>query len=292
MKMLHRLIGEQIELVWKPGVLKERVKIDPTQLDQVLANLSVNARDAIAGVGSLTLETDEVTLDAAYCERHPGYVPGRYVVLTVSDTGSGMTPEVQSHLFEPFFTTKPLGKGTGLGLATVYGIVKQNEGFINVYSEPGQGTSFRIYFPAVAAEAEHGARPNAGAEPDRGGTETILVVEDEETILQVSTLILEGLGYRVLGAGTPGEAARLAESNQGAIDLLITDVIMPKMNGKELSRRLSALYPGMKCLYMSGYTAEAISSRGLLEEGVHFLSKPFTTEQLAAKVRQVLDGKA
>ena len=291
MKMLQRLIGEDIVLVWKPGARQGRVKIDPTQLDQVLANLAVNARDAIDGVGTLSLETGEVTLDAEYCEKNVGFVPGRYQVLTVNDTGSGMSPEVQAHLFEPFFTTKPMGKGTGLGMATVYGIVKQNEGFINVYSEPGHGTSIRIYLPAVATEIAPKAGIASSEESLHGGTETILIVEDEAAILDVTRLILEQLGYHVLVAGTPGEATRQVEAHQEAIDLLVTDVIMPQVNGPELARRLTALHGEMKCLFVSGYTADAIGRRGLLEEGVHFLSKPFTAEQLAGKIRDVLDER-
>ena len=291
-KMLRRLIGEDIELVWKPGAVDGRLKIDPMQLDQVLANLAVNARDAIDGVGSLTLETGEVVLDAAYCALHPGFLPGRFLLLTVSDTGSGMSLEVQAHLFEPFFTTKPIGKGTGLGLATVYGIVKQNAGFINVYSEQGHGTTFRVYLPSTTAEtAATGDRALSAGESASRGTETILLVEDEEAILQVSQLILDELGYRVLTAGTPAEAERQAESHKGSIDLLVTDVILPQMNGKELSRRLSELHPRMKCLFMSGYTADVISQRGLLDEGVHFLSKPFTTTQLAEKIREALNAR-
>jgi two-component system, cell cycle sensor histidine kinase and response regulator CckA len=292
MKLLHRLIGEEVDLVWKPGELRMNVRIDPTQLDQVLANLAVNARDAIAGIGTLALQTEDVTLDESYPDAHPGFLSGRYAVLTVSDTGSGMTAEVRSHLFEPFFTTKPLGKGTGLGLATVYGIVKQNGGFINVYSEPGHGTSFRIYLPAAPISADAAPVVGEPTSPSPKGTETILLVEDEQAILQVSTLLLEGLGYHVLAAASPAEATAIAESHAGIVDLLVTDVIMPQMNGRELSRRLMTLHPGLKCIFMSGYTADAISQHGLLEPGVHFLSKPFTTEQLAAKIRQVLEWNA
>jgi PAS domain S-box-containing protein len=290
MKMLQRLIGEDIEIVWKPGVLAGKVKIDPTQLDQVLANLAVNARDAIGGVGSLVLETSDVTLDKAYSETHVGFVPGRYLLLTVTDTGSGMSAEVQSHLFEPFYTTKSVGKGTGLGLATVYGIVKQNEGFISVYSEPGNGTSFRIYLRSVSADIDQKAAKETSEESFPGGGETILIVEDEEAILQVSRMLLEQMGYHVLTAGTPGEAIHHAESHQGTIHLLITDVIMPRMNGPELSRALFARRADMKCLFISGYTADAIGRRGILDDGAHFLSKPFTNRQLAEKVREVLDS--
>src|SRR5208283_1946125 len=201
--------------------------------------------------------------------------PGRHEVLIVSDTGAGMSQEVQAHIFEPFFTTKPVGQGMGLGLATVYGIVKQNDGFINVYSEPGYGTSFRISFPHVADEKSMQA--SAPSESSRGGSETILFVEDEQGVLEVSKVILESFGYRVLTAGTPGEAISQAEHNAGSIDILITDVIMPQMNGRDLSRRLLSVNPRMKCLFISGYTADVIGNKGLLDEGVHFLSKPFTT---------------
>ncbi len=238
-------------------------------------------------MGTLTLETTEVILDESYGATHAGSMPGRYLVLNVSDTGSGMSREVQSHLFEPFFTTKPVGQGTGLGLATVYGIITQNEGFINVYSEPGHGTSFRIYFPFVGEESGEEISSPQTAVP-RGGSETVLLVEDETGILDVSKLILESFGYRVLTASAPDEALQLAESHPGAIDVLVTDVIMPQMNGRDLSRRLLSLHPRMKCLFISGYTADVIGHQGLLDQGVHFLSKPFAIPDLAAKIREVL----
>jgi CheY-like chemotaxis protein len=287
--MLQRLIGEDIDFVWMPGRDLWKVKIDPSQLDQVLANLAVNARDAIGGVGKLVVETENVTFDEAYCATQVGFVPGEYILLAVSDNGCGMDKDTQSHLFEPFFTTKEVGKGTGLGLATVYGIVKQNNGFINVYSEPGEGTTFRVYLPrserVPAADAEE-----VEVVTFRGGTERVLVVEDEVAILELALESLEELGYTVLAAGTPEEAIRRSEEQAGPIQLLITDVVMPQMNGRQLSERLRAARPDLKCLYMSGYTADVIAHRGVLEEGVSFISKPFSLTTLAEKVREVLDG--
>jgi two-component system cell cycle sensor histidine kinase/response regulator CckA len=290
-RMLQRLIGEDIEIVWKPGKMNAHVKIDPTQLDQILANVSVNARDAIGGVGTLTIETEEVRVDETFCEMHVDCKPGNYVRLTVGDTGAGMSPEVQSHIFEPFYTTKPVGQGTGLGLATVYGIIRQNDGFVDVYSVLGHGTSFRFYFPAAGSAAEVTEADQPAASP-QGGRETILLVEDEAAILKISKLILERLGYHVVSAGSPAEALKKAGEYNTTIDLLVTDVVMPQMNGRELARRISALHPHANCLFVSGYTTDVTGSRGMLDEGVHFLSKPFTTAQLAAKIREVLDGSA
>ncbi len=289
LKMLRRLIGEDIDLAWLPGSRVWPVFLDPSQLDQILVNLCVNARDAIADVGKVTIETGTKTFDDAYCAAHAEFVPGDYVLLSVSDDGCGMDKKTQELLFEPFFTTKKVGKGTGLGLATVFGIVRQNEGFINVYSEPGQGTTFRIYLPRhhVAAEPD---RPKATARPDARGDETVLLVEDEPSILRMTTKMLERLGYRVLKAGTPQEALRLAETHAGGIDLLMTDVVMPTMNGRELSGRLQGFCPNLKVLFMSGYTANVIAHHGVLDEGVQFIQKPFSKPDLAAKVREVLDA--
>jgi PAS domain S-box-containing protein len=287
-KMIQRLIGEDISLAWMPGHDLWKVKIDPAQLDQILANLAVNARDAIGGVGKLTIETANVSLDEAYCAAHVGFVPGEYSLLAVSDDGCGMDKETLSHLFEPFFTTKEQGKGTGLGLATVYGIVKQNNGFITVYSEPGEGTTFRVYLPRAEGAPGADAQDMEALTP-RGGTETVLVVEDEAAILQMAQLSLQQLGYTVLTASSPEEGLRRSEEHAGPIQLLITDVVMPQMNGRQLAERLSAVRPQLKCLYMSGYTADVIAHRGVLEEGVSFISKPFSLTTLAAKVREVLD---
>ena len=288
LKMLLRLIGEDIDLVWMPGAGLWPVKIDPSQIDQLLANLCVNARDAIAGVGKVTIETEKTAFDEAYCTIHSGFICGEYVMLAVSDDGCGMNKDVIDHLFEPFFTTKEVGKGTGLGLATVYGIVKQNEGFINVYSEPGKGSTFKIYLPRFAGEALE-RRAASAVEMPRGSGETVLLVEDEAVILTLGQEILEELGYRVLTAGTPGEALRQAKAHAAEIQLLITDVVMPEMNGRDLAKLIRDLKPGLKCLFTSGYTADVIAHRGVLEEGVHFMHKPFSMKDLASKVRETLE---
>jgi PAS domain S-box-containing protein len=286
LKMLHRLIGEDIEMTWIPGEKVWPVKIDPAQVDQILANLCVNARDAITNVGRVTIETGNTVFDEAYCRVHAHFEPGKYVMLAVSDTGCGMDAETMSHLFEPFFTTKEQGKGTGLGLATVYGVVKQNKCFINVYSEPGQGTTVKMYLPRHAVKAET-MQPRL--QTVERGSETILLVEDEPAILKMTTIMLERLGYTVLPAPTPGEAIRLATENAGDIHLLLTDVVMPEMNGRDLAKNLLSLYPDLKRLFMSGYTANVIAHHGVLDEGVQFIQKPFSTQKLASKVREVLD---
>ncbi len=289
LKMLRRLIGEDIDLLWEPCRELWPVKTDPTQIDQILANLCVNARDAISGVGKVTIETDCVSFDEAYCREHTGFVPGEYVLLAVSDDGMGMDKEVLEHLFEPFFTTKEVGMGTGLGLATVYGIVKQNDGFINVYSEPGMGTIFKIYFPRTHEDVSE-VQFLQTEKQDLKGTETVLLVEDEESILALAKTILEWHGYTVLPAHDPTTALSLAQSHQDRIDLLITDVVMPGMNGRELNEKLVACNPALKCIFMSGYTANVIAHHGILDEGIHFLAKPFTVSALAEKVREVLDS--
>ena len=288
--MLRRLIGENIHLVWQPGQGLWPVKMDPSQIDQILANLCVNARDAISGVGTVTIQTGRKTLDQVYCDRHPGFVPGEYVQLSVADDGAGMDQETQKNLFEPFFTTKELGKGTGLGLATVYGIVKQNNGFINVYSEPGMGAVFRIYLPRhIATDRESVPEKQDPVTPVPAGSETVLLVEDEPSILEVTKLMLESLGYEVLSADTPGRAVTLAETHE-AIHLVLTDVVMPEMNGRDLAGRLCVMHPNLKCLFMSGYTADVIAHHEVLDKGVHFLQKPFSKEELAARVRSALDS--
>ncbi len=257
-------------------------------MDQILANLVVNARDAISGVGAITLRTENVVIDDSYVAETPEFIPGEYLLLTVSDTGAGMSPEVRENIFEPFFTTKELGKGTGLGLSTVYGIVKQNEGFIYVASEPGKGTTFKIYLPRFEAETAQVLPDEVAGKPPTG-TETILVVEDDESILNLSKMILENLGYTVLAAQTPVHAINLVQEHSGELHLLITDVVMPEMNGRALAEQLGAIRANLKCLYMSGYTADVIAHRGILDEGVNFIQKPFGSDGLAAKVRQVLD---
>jgi len=288
LKMLRRLIGENIDLIWLPNEEIWPVRIDPSQLAQILANLSVNARDAIADVGKLIIETGKTTFDEAYCADHSGFVPGDFVQLTVSDNGCGINQETLQNVFEPFYTTKDVGKGTGLGLATVYGIVKQNDGFINAYSEPDQGTIFRIYLPRYLAETEILEKKTSDTiNPD--GAETILLVEDEPSILRMTRMMLERMGYKVLGAGTPGGAIALAREYAGQIHLLMTDVVMPEMNGRDLAGNLLVLYPDLKRLFMSGYTANLIAQHGLLAEGVNFIQKPFSREQLGKKVRDALD---
>jgi len=290
LKMLRRLIGEDIDLAWfpKPGLWP--VMADPSQIDQILANLCVNARDAIAGAGKVTIETGMITFDEAYCSEHAGFVPGNYTMLAVSDNGCGMPPEVLSHLFEPFFTTKEVGKGTGLGLATVYGIVKQNNGFINVYSEPERGTTVNIYLPRHVGKAETITVPNLSAIP-RGHGETVLLVEDDPAILLLAETMLTGLGYKVLEASVPNLALQLAKEHLGTINLLMTDVVMPEMNGRDLARQVQALDPEIKVLFMSGYTADTVAHHGVLDEGVRFLQKPFSIKDVAHKIRQALDEK-
>jgi len=287
LKMLRRLLGEDIRLVFRPGEGLKPIRMDPSQLDQILANLCVNARDAIADVGKIIIETDMVTFDKTYCDDHAGFSPGDFVLLAVSDDGCGMDRETREKGFEPFFTTKGIGNGTGLGLSTVYGIVKQNEGFINVYSEPGVGTTFKIYlqFREGGAVENRKVRP---AKHPKGHGETILVVEDEIAILNMVRIMLEWLGYTVLTAGAPDEAIRLAEAHAGEIHLLLTDVVMPEMNGRELAERLMVIKPDLKLLFMSGYTADAISYRGVLDEEMCFIKKPFSRSDLAEKVRVAL----
>ncbi len=288
--MLKRLIGEGVGLQWQPENDLWPVKVDPSQIDQILANLCVNARDSIADVGEISIEAGNSVVDEGYCALNLGFVPGEFVRLTVSDNGCGMDKKTRAHIFEPFFTTKAVGEGTGLGLSTVYGAVKQNNGFVNVYSEPGLGTTFTIYLPRYVGEVAQ-ARPSAAGELAQRGQEVILLVEDELSILKVTTMLLTRQGYAVIAANTPGEAIKLAGEYVDEISLLMTDVVMPEMNGRELSKKLLACNPNLKCLYMSGYTADVIAHHGVLDEGVHFIQKPFTMTDLAAKVRGVLDSK-
>jgi CheY-like chemotaxis protein len=287
--MLARLIGEDIELIWAPSPEAGRVRIDPSQVDQVLTNLAANARDAITGVGRVTVRTSRAVLERAELARHEGAMPGPYVVLEVTDTGSGMDPVTASHLFEPFFTTKPVGQGTGLGLATVYGIVKQNDGCVEVDSELGRGTTVRIFLPGVEADVTGGATDMAAGLP-QSGHETVLLVEDESAVLRLSKIVLERFGYKVLTAGTPSEALHVFQTHEGLVHLLVTDVVMPEMNGRELAARLRESRPELKALFVSGYSASALAPRGVLDEGVHFLQKPFSLEDLASSVRQALDA--
>ena len=287
LKMLRRLIGEDIDLAWQPAPELWPVKMDPSQVDQILANLCVNARDAIEDVGKVTIETDAVTIDAAYCTDHPEFKPGDFVVLAVSDDGAGMDQETLGSIFEPFFTTKSVGRGTGLGLATVYGIVRQNEGFINVYSEPGEGTSLRIYLPRHAGDMAAQQPPTVETAVEGHG-ETVLVVEDDPAILKLTARILKPLNYTVLEACSPGKAIEMAQACGEAIHLLVTDVVMPDMNGRELSEALTRTHPNLKTLFMSGYTADVIAHRGVLDSDAHFIHKPFSRKELATKVREAL----
>lgn len=289
-KMLRRLIGENINLTWLPKINLWPIQLDPSQIDQILANLCVNARDSIKDIGKVTIETDNVIFDREYCLEHDDCKPGDYVMIAVSDNGCGMDKKILDNLFEPFFTTKGVGEGTGLGLATVYGIVKQNKGFINVYSEPGQGTTFRIYFPSHAEKDLPGQKAETkGA--DATGSETILLVEDEEAILRMTMMMLERLGYTVLAASNPIKAIDLGKSHAEKIHLLMTDVVMPGMNGRNLAKEIFQLHPNIKCLFMSGYTANVIAHHGVLDDGMQFIQKPFSRQELAKKVREVLDEK-
>jgi signal transduction histidine kinase len=291
-KLLRRVIGEDIELVFQMDPQVGSVEADPSQLEQVIINLATNARDAMPTGGKLTIATASVMLDDAYADRRLVVSPGNYVQLLVSDTGCGMDTETQSHIFEPFFTTKEQGKGTGLGLATVYGIVKQSGGSIWVYSEPNEGTTFKIYLPMVQAAAPAPQRlERAGGHP--GGSETILVVEDDASLREVTCEFLRVGGYAVLSAGSAGEALSLAESHDGPLDLVLTDVIMPKMNGRELTAKLVAVRPETSVIYVSGYTDGIVcgGAYGPLEEGLAFLQKPYTRNMVMRKIREILDAR-
>jgi CheY-like chemotaxis protein len=285
--MIQRLIGENIKLIFRPGHDLWNVRMDPSQIDQILANLCVNAKDAIPETGTITIETRNTTINENDCHQHAGFSPGDYVCLAVIDNGTGMDADTMSHLFEPFFTTKKTGEGTGLGLATIYGVVKQNQGFLHVHSEPQQGAAFRIYLPPDRRPAGSAQSADIRSLP-APGTETILLVEDEPAILRMTTSILKLLGYTVLPSATPGEALHLAEQHNGAIDLLMTDVIMPEMNGRDLAHRMLSLHPDLKILFMSGYTADVIAHHGVLDPGVQFLQKPFTRSELSERLKSAL----
>ena len=288
-KMLRRLIGEDVELRFVAKASRAAVLADPGQLEQVIVNLVVNARDAMPRGGKLTIETAIVDLDAGYAWEHGTVEPGRYVMLAVTDTGVGIDRAAQARLFEPFFTTKEFGKGTGLGLATVYGIVKQSGGYIWVYSEPGQGATFKVYLPRVEPAGEAVAAPQPPARA-LGGTETILLAEDEAAVRTLARRILEKHGYKLLLAATGRDGVQVAEQHAAPIDLLVTDVVMPEMGGRELAQRLTARQPGLKVLFLSGYTDDAIVHHGVLDAGVAFLQKPFKPDDLVRKIRAVLDG--
>ncbi len=288
LKMMRRLIGEDIDLLWKPSTNLWAVKMDSIQIDQILANLMLNARDAIKNIGKVTIATDNIVFDKTYCDSHSYFVPGQYIMLSINDNGCGIDQEALENIFEPFYTTKEAGKGTGLGLATVYGIVKQNNGFINVDSNPGEGTIFKIYLPRYQDK-----KIKISAECPRevviGGMETILLVEDEPMVLEITKSMLEKLGYKILSAVTPGDAIRLAEKYSDKIHIVITDIVMPGMNGRDLVKLLNSHYPDLRSIYMSGHTADIIASHGILDEGVQFIQKPFSITDLAAKVKAVLN---
>jgi PAS domain S-box-containing protein len=286
--MLRRLVGEQIELHCPATPNLGRVRADPSQIEQVLLNLVVNARDAMPSGGTLTIETADAELDDEYARTHPAVIPGRYVLLAVRDTGMGMDKPTMEHLFEPFFTTKALGEGTGLGLATVYGIVAQSGGNVTASSEPGQGSLFRVLLPRVAEAVA--PRPETVAAPPSGGTEAILLVEDEDAVRSFVERVLGGLGYTVTTARSGGEALARAD-HAGPIDLLITDVMLPGMNGREISERLTALRPSLRTLFISGYAEDAIVHRGELDQGVSFLGKPFAPDALGHAVREALGAR-
>ena len=288
-KMLPRLIGEDVALKLDLDPELAQVKADPSQIEQVIMNLAVNARDAMPDGGKLTIQTANVDLDLAYTRQHPGSRVGQYVMLAVRDTGTGIDPEIQSQIFEPFFTTKERDKGTGLGLATVYGVVKQSGGYIAVDSEKGKGACFSVYLPRVGQTAS-AAETKTGQPASIRGSETVLLVEDAEALRKLANMFLRDSGYRVLTAADGREALEVARSHSGPIHLLLTDVVMPGINGRVLGERLAPLQPGMKVLYMSGYTDSFIAGHGVLEAGTHLLHKPFTHETLARKVREVLDS--
>ncbi len=288
LRMLQRLIGENIDLLWKPCQDAWRIKMDFSQIDQILANLVVNSRDAISDIGKITIETKNISIDEEYCNSHAGFLTGQFVMLAVSDNGCGMNKHVLDNLFEPFFTTKEVGQGTGLGMPTVYGIVKQNKGFINVYSEPGKGTTVRIYFPRFSEKADSGEQEKKKDVLLKGRGETILVLEDEFVVLNLTRIMLERLSYKVVTANSPSEAMELAKAQDGKIDLLLTDVVMPEMNGREFADQVTDIYPEIKVLFMSGYTAEVVAHHTILDEGLHFIEKPFSINKLAAKVQEVL----
>ena len=291
-KMLGRLIGEDIEMLTIPAPALWQVEIDPGQIEQVIMNLAINAKDAMPCGGKLTIETANADLDENYSHEHgiEEKKSGRYVMLAVSDTGIGMDKETHEHIFEPFFTTKKVGKGTGLGLATVYGIVKQNNGFIWVYSEPKQGATFKVYLPEVKKDADPEKKEKKPV-VKLAGSETVLIVEDDGLLRNLAQNTLQRYGYKVLDAKNGEDAIRVCKEYDGRIDLMITDVVMPKIGGREAAKRLLPLYPQMKVIYMSGYTDDAIVHHGVLEPGLNFLEKPFTLEGLARKVREVLNQK-
>lgn len=288
-KMLGRLIGEDIELTFTPGNDLWKVNMDPSQVDQILANLAVNARDAISGVGSIAIETKNIFLDKDYCVSHDGFKPGEYVLLSFCDSGTGMDKETMEKVFEPFFTTKEEGKGTGLGLSTVYGIAKQNNGFVDVYSEINKGSTFNIYLPQYSG-FDMQQSSSSQATMAQGGSETVLLVDDEEQLKEFCKRILEKKGYTVLSAIHPEEAILLAERHNGDIHLLVTDIIMPTMNGKKLYDKIVQLKPGIKTLFMSGYMSDRVKSEGIQIDQENFIQKPFNNNDFFMKIRHIIDN--
>jgi CheY-like chemotaxis protein len=289
LKMLRRIMGEDITIALERGIPLWEVRMDPSQTDQILANLCVNARDAITGVGKVVIETGNRILSQEYCLEHPDCVPGDYVQFSVTDNGCGMDKELISRIFEPFFTTKGMGRGTGLGLASVYGAVKQNRGTIEVFSEPGKGTTITIILPRHTGE-EDAVSEHCQTKTVKHGNETVLLVEDDAAVLKLTTKMLGTLGYTVLSADSPEQVLDLTKQHGHEIQLFLTDVIMPQVNGRDLADSLLARCPHVKVLYMSGYTADVIAPYGILNDGVHFIQKPFTMDSMAAKIRSVLDS--
>ena len=273
-------VGKDVAIAFKPTGYVDTIRFDPAQLEQILAHMAVNAKDAMPEGGRLVIETGNVELDSTYCQSHPGAVAGQYAVLSVSDTGHGMAKEIQEQIFEPFFTTKPQGEGMGMGLATVYGIVKQNRGYITVYSEPARGTVFKIYIPAADTAA-------AGKKDVSRGNETILVVDDDDMVRSLTAIMLKKMGYTVLASDSPAHALSLCRKNRG-IDLLLTDVMMPDINGVDLKGKVAELIPDIKVLFMSGYTSNIVTRYGVPGDTIHFISKPFSLNALARKVRDVM----
>jgi CheY-like chemotaxis protein len=288
-RMLRRVIGEDIALEIMPATALGRTKADPSQVEQVLMNLVVNARDAMPSGGRIQIRTANATLDAAFAREHAGATPGRYIALAVADSGVGMKPEIVARIFEPFFTTKPVGKGTGLGLSTVYGIVKQNSGYVRVDSTPGAGTTFTIYWPEVDEPAEGFVRESAAVRT-LTGTETVLLVEDEASVRELVRKILEKYGYRVLPASDGAEALDIEGRYTGSLDLLLTDIVMPGLNGPDLAQRLVRRRPSMKVIYMSGFAHHLAAGLGSISRRTSFIQKPFSAETLASALRECLEG--
>jgi two-component system sensor histidine kinase EvgS len=287
--MLQKLLGENIYLIWKPAKEIWFVNIDPSQLDQIITNLCINSRDAIKTTGKIIIETENKTFDQDYCNEHEGFVEGDYISLSISDNGCGMKKDEINNIFDPFFTTKEVGEGTGLGLSMVYGIVKQNNGFINVYSEPENGTTFKLYFPKHEGQLKQLKLPKSDKNL-MGNQETILVVEDEPMILKLTEKILEKMNYKILTAETTDLALDIVAKHSNKISLLITDVVMPKMNGKQLADKILAQNPDIKVLFMSGYTADVIVEHGVVAEEIQFIQKPFSKNDLAAKIHEILNS--